>query len=124
MPTPLPPTRVLSVVVLTVVICGGTSAQMLEVLGIQTGVEDDAGASSDEDEPMEDPGQNAWVGGGGTGGGSSGAGGRWYLLRSQSVNLNVSVKPITSGNNSSHTALIKRRTDHVRSLTLGPDVEG
>jgi len=68
-------TTVLIVVVLTVVIFGGTSARMLEVLGIRTGVEDDAGASSDEDEPMQVPGRNAWVGRGGTG--ATGAGGRW-----------------------------------------------
>ena len=59
-------TTVLIVVVLTVVIFGGTTARMLEVLGIRTGVEDDAGASSDEDEPMPPPGRNAWVGRGGT----------------------------------------------------------
>jgi sodium/hydrogen exchanger-like protein 6/7 len=58
-------TTVLIVVVLTVVIFGGTSARMLEVLGIRTGVEDDAGASSDEDEPMQVPGRNAWVARGG-----------------------------------------------------------
>lgn len=43
-------TTVLVVVVLTVVLFGGTTARMLEVLGIRTGVEDDEGASSDEDE--------------------------------------------------------------------------
>jgi sodium/hydrogen exchanger-like protein 6/7 len=63
-------TTVLIVVVLTVVIFGGTTARMLEVLGIRTGVEDDAGASSDEDEPMPVPGRNAWVGLGGNGRGS------------------------------------------------------
>jgi len=60
-------TTVLIVVVLTVVIFGGTTAWMLEVLGIRTGVEDDAGVSSDEDEPMPPPGRNAWVGRGGNG---------------------------------------------------------
>ena len=60
-------TTVLIVVVLTVVIFGGTTARMLEVLGIRTGVEDDAGASSDEDEPLPVPGRNAWVGRGGNG---------------------------------------------------------
>ncbi|KAF8154217.1 Sodium/hydrogen exchanger family-domain-containing protein [Crassisporium funariophilum] len=60
-------TTVLIVVVLTVVIFGGTTARMLEVLGIRTGVEDDAGASSDEEEPMNPPGRNAWVGRGGNG---------------------------------------------------------
>src|SRR5262249_28270902 len=43
-------TTVLVVVVLTVVLFGGTTARMLEVLGIRTGVNDDEGASSDEDE--------------------------------------------------------------------------
>ncbi|PAV15983.1 sodium hydrogen exchanger [Pyrrhoderma noxium] len=41
---------VLVVVVLTVVIFGGTTARMLEVLNIRTGVEDDAADSSDEEE--------------------------------------------------------------------------
>lgn len=45
-------TTVLVVVVLTVVMFGGTTARMLEVLGIRTGVEDDAASSSDEDEPL------------------------------------------------------------------------
>ncbi|CAL1698350.1 unnamed protein product [Somion occarium] len=40
---------VLVVVVLTVIVFGGTTARMLEVLGIRTGVEDD-GASDSEDE--------------------------------------------------------------------------
>ncbi|KAF8273222.1 Sodium/hydrogen exchanger family-domain-containing protein [Lactarius quietus] len=44
-------TTVLVVVVLTVVMFGGTTARMLEVLGIRTGIEDDA-ASSDDDEPL------------------------------------------------------------------------
>ncbi len=43
-------TTVLVVVVLTVILFGGTTARMLEVLGIRTGVEDEEGASSDEDE--------------------------------------------------------------------------
>ena len=42
---------VLVVVVLTVVLFGGTTARMLEVLGIRTGVEDDGATSSDDDEP-------------------------------------------------------------------------
>ena len=66
-------TTVLIVVVLTVVLFGGTTARMLEVLGIRTGVEDDAGVSSDEDEPMQPPSRNAWVGRGGNGN----TGGRW-----------------------------------------------
>ncbi|KAI0262726.1 Sodium/hydrogen exchanger family-domain-containing protein [Gloeopeniophorella convolvens] len=47
-------TTVLVVVVLTVVLFGGTTARMLEVLGIRTGVEDDAADSSD-DEPAPQP---------------------------------------------------------------------
>lgn len=43
-------TTVLVVVVLTVLIFGGTSLRMLEVLGIRTGVEDEADSSSDEDD--------------------------------------------------------------------------
>ncbi|KAF8064290.1 sodium/hydrogen exchanger [Lyophyllum atratum] len=42
-------TTVLVVVVLTVLLFGGTTARMLEVLGIRTGVEDDADSSDDED---------------------------------------------------------------------------
>ncbi|CAK5271199.1 unnamed protein product [Mycena citricolor] len=43
-------TTVLVVVVLTVLIFGGTTARMLEVLGIRTGVDDEAASSSDEEE--------------------------------------------------------------------------
>jgi solute carrier family 9 (sodium/hydrogen exchanger), member 6/7 len=42
-------TTVLVVVIATVVLFGGTTARMLEVLGVRTGVEDDAGSSSDEE---------------------------------------------------------------------------
>ena len=42
---------VLVVVVLTVLVFGGTTARMLEILGIRTGVEDEAASSSDEDGP-------------------------------------------------------------------------
>ncbi|KAI0339149.1 sodium/hydrogen exchanger [Trametopsis cervina] len=52
-------TTVLVVVVLTVVVFGGTTAYMLEVLGIRTGVEDDAASSSDE----EGLPRSAWYGG-------------------------------------------------------------
>ena len=41
---------VLVVVVLTVIVFGGTTARMLEVLGIRTGVEDDAASDSDDEE--------------------------------------------------------------------------
>ena len=51
-------TTVLVVVVLTVFIFGGTTARMLEVLGIRTGVEDEA-ASSDDDEDGQ-PGRTPW----------------------------------------------------------------
>ncbi|KAF9555746.1 sodium/hydrogen exchanger [Agrocybe pediades] len=64
-------TTVLIVVVLTVLIFGGTTARMLEVLGIRTGVEDDVSVSSDEDEAINPPSRNAWVGRGG------GGHGRW-----------------------------------------------
>ncbi|KAI0632991.1 sodium/hydrogen exchanger [Trametes polyzona] len=45
-------TTVLVVVVLTVIVFGGTTARMLEVLGIRTGVEDDEASSSDEEEDL------------------------------------------------------------------------
>ncbi|GJE88999.1 sodium/hydrogen exchanger [Phanerochaete sordida] len=51
-------TTVLVVVVLTVLTFGGTTAYMLEVLGIRTGVEDDAASSSDE----EDLPRTGWFG--------------------------------------------------------------
>ncbi|KAK1228363.1 monovalent cation:H+ antiporter, CPA1 (nhx1) [Marasmius sp. AFHP31] len=44
-------TTVLVVVVLTVLFFGGTTARMLEVLGIRTGVEDEAASDSDDEEP-------------------------------------------------------------------------
>ncbi|KIJ34567.1 hypothetical protein M422DRAFT_233455 [Sphaerobolus stellatus SS14] len=43
-------TTVLVVVVATVILFGGTTARMLEVLGVRTGVEDDEGSESDIDE--------------------------------------------------------------------------
>ncbi|KZO92462.1 sodium/hydrogen exchanger [Calocera viscosa TUFC12733] len=46
-------TTVLMVVVLTVILLGGTTARMLEVLGIRMGVEDDD--DSDEEEPFLGP---------------------------------------------------------------------
>jgi sodium/hydrogen exchanger-like protein 6/7 len=57
-------TTVLVVVVLTVLLFGGTTARMLEVLGIRTGVEDDA-ASSSEDEDI--PTGRNWSGRRGSG---------------------------------------------------------
>ncbi|KAL4254702.1 Sodium/hydrogen exchanger [Abortiporus biennis] len=50
---------VLAVVVLTVIVFGGTTARMLEVLGIRTGVEDDAASSSDEEDNIY--GSNRWL---------------------------------------------------------------
>jgi sodium/hydrogen exchanger-like protein 6/7 len=50
-------TTVLVVVVLTVLLFGGTTARMLEVLGIRTGVEDE-GTSSDEEDAMV--GRSVW----------------------------------------------------------------
>lgn len=49
---------VLVVVVLTVIVFGGTTARMLEILGIRTGVEDEAASSSDEDALT--PGRIPW----------------------------------------------------------------
>jgi sodium/hydrogen exchanger-like protein 6/7 len=46
-------TTVLVAVVLTVIVFGGTTAQMLDILGIRTGVEDDEGDSTDEEEEAE-----------------------------------------------------------------------
>ena len=55
-------TTVLVVVVLTVVLFGGTTARMLEVLGIRTGVEDEAVSSDDEGfgSPTGWFGRNQW----------------------------------------------------------------
>jgi len=53
-------TTVLVVVVLTVLIFGGTSARMLEVLGIRTGVEDEADSSSDEEDYSSPTRRNSW----------------------------------------------------------------
>ncbi|KAF9074405.1 Sodium/hydrogen exchanger family-domain-containing protein [Rhodocollybia butyracea] len=58
---------VLAVVVLTVLVFGGTTARMLEVLGIRTGVEDEGATDSDE--------EDNWALGGG----------RWPLRRSNSL---------------------------------------
>ncbi|KAF8644017.1 hypothetical protein AX16_008733 [Volvariella volvacea WC 439] len=62
-------TTVLVVVVLTVLLFGGTTARMLEVLGIRTGIEDDAASSSEEEDDYN------WERRGNGGGG--GGGGRW-----------------------------------------------
>ncbi|KAG2130364.1 Sodium/hydrogen exchanger family-domain-containing protein, partial [Suillus clintonianus] len=51
-------TTVLVVVVLTVFVFGGTTARMLEILGIRTGVEDEAASSDDDAEAP--PGRNPW----------------------------------------------------------------
>ncbi|KAG1725798.1 sodium/hydrogen exchanger [Suillus paluster] len=51
-------TTVLVVVVLTVFVFGGTTARMLEILGIRTGVEDEAASSSDDEDAP--PGRNPW----------------------------------------------------------------
>ncbi|KAF8628573.1 hypothetical protein AX17_005969 [Amanita inopinata Kibby_2008] len=52
-------TTVLVVVVLTVFLFGGTTARMLEVLGIRTGVEDEAASDSDDDEALAS--RNIWM---------------------------------------------------------------
>ncbi|THH26390.1 hypothetical protein EUX98_g7804 [Antrodiella citrinella] len=49
---------VLVVVVLTVVVFGGTTARMLEVLGIRTGVEDEGASDSDDEEYLA---RNPWM---------------------------------------------------------------
>ena len=66
-------TTVLIVVVLTVVLFGGTTSRMLEVLGIRTGVEDDTGLSSDDEETLPTPTRSAW-----TSGNSGRGSGRWH----------------------------------------------
>ncbi|KAG5717006.1 Endosomal/prevacuolar sodium/hydrogen exchanger, partial [Termitomyces sp. T112] len=48
-------TTVLVVVVLTVLLFGGTTARMLEVLGIRTGVEDEADSSEDDEYGVHSP---------------------------------------------------------------------
>ncbi|KAJ6578814.1 sodium/hydrogen exchanger, partial [Mycena vulgaris] len=55
-------TTVLVVVVATVLLFGGTTARMLEVLGIRTGVEDE-GASSSDEEDASARGANVYFGG-------------------------------------------------------------
>lgn len=52
-------TTVLVVVVLTVIVFGGTTARMLEVLGIRVGVEDDDASSDEEEGWMSHSGQLA-----------------------------------------------------------------
>jgi len=63
-------TTVLIVVVLTVLLFGGTTLKMLEVMGIRTGVEDDTGFSSDEDDHFTPPTRSAWSPAGDRGGGN------------------------------------------------------
>ncbi|KAJ3828691.1 sodium/hydrogen exchanger [Lentinula raphanica] len=53
-------TTVLAVVVLTVLIFGGTTARMLEILGIRTGVEDEAATDSDDEDGVM-LGGNRWA---------------------------------------------------------------
>jgi len=67
-------TTVLAVVVLTVLLFGGTTARILEVLGIRTGVEDEAASSSDEE--VTPFGRNTWFRRS-----ISGSGGRWGRYR-------------------------------------------
>jgi len=64
-------TTVLVVVLLTVVFFGGTTAHMIEVLGIRSGVEDDGASSSDDEPGHYGPlNMNNWHG-------RRGSGGRW-----------------------------------------------
>ncbi|KAH8108385.1 sodium/hydrogen exchanger [Phellopilus nigrolimitatus] len=67
-------TTVLLVVVLTVVMFGGTTAHMLEVLGIRTGVEED-GSSDEEDAALL--ARSEWYSGSGRRGSESGSWGRY-----------------------------------------------
>ncbi|KAJ3903474.1 sodium/hydrogen exchanger [Lentinula edodes] len=53
-------TTVLAVVVLTVLIFGGTTARMLEILGIRTGVEDEAASDSDDEDGVMLGGGSRW----------------------------------------------------------------
>ncbi|KAJ7452071.1 sodium/hydrogen exchanger [Mycena galericulata] len=85
-------TTVLVVVVLTVLLFGGTTARMLEVLGIRTGVEDEAASSSDE----EDTGRGGNIYFGGRRGSAAANSGRWgryvddepsYLQSNQNQNV-------------------------------------
>ncbi|KAJ7161034.1 sodium/hydrogen exchanger [Mycena filopes] len=69
-------TTVLVVVVLTVLLFGGTTARMLEVLGIRTGVEDEAASSSDE-EDTPGRGGNVYSNGRRNAGANSGRWGRY-----------------------------------------------
>lgn len=73
-------TTILVVVVMTVVVFGGTTARMLEVLGIRVGVEDDDDSSDDEGGWNAYGGELGLVGrrhgGGGGGGGGMNNGGR------------------------------------------------
>ncbi|KAK0440149.1 related to Endosomal/prevacuolar sodium/hydrogen exchanger [Armillaria ostoyae] len=61
-------TTVLVVVVLTVVMFGGTTARMLEILGIRTGVEDEAASSDEEEETTRTPWFSRRMSGTGNGG--------------------------------------------------------
>lgn len=67
-------TTVLVVVVLTVIMFGGTTARMLEVMNIRTGVEEGEESSSDEEE-------RAWIRSGRMGP----VGGRWYVPSSYCI---------------------------------------
>ncbi len=67
-------TTILVVVVLTVIVFGGTTARMLEVLGIRVGVEDDEADSDDED-------AGAWAAQSGNLALSMGPGSRRYVGR-------------------------------------------
>ncbi|KAK0200792.1 sodium/hydrogen exchanger [Desarmillaria ectypa] len=61
-------TTVLVVVVLTVIMFGGTTARMLEILGIRTGVEDEAASSDDDEETTRTPWFSRRISGNGNGG--------------------------------------------------------
>jgi sodium/hydrogen exchanger-like protein 6/7 len=54
-------TIVLIILVLTVVLFGGTTSGMLELSGLRMGVGDDMGSSGDEDESLPLPTTSAWT---------------------------------------------------------------
>lgn len=81
-------TTVLVVVVLTVVMFGGTTARMLEVLGIRTGVEDDAASSSEDETPAN---RGAW-----NGRRANATGGRWGRYMDDESGPGSDIRPSNS----------------------------